>query len=150
MLFTLTPHLRIFPTKMPSNGGYQWLNSSSYGMPHGLGFGGTMEGFRVFIPDSLENCYARPTCPTYELGKLVEEEEFEIDAMEVWGCGGWNKITKALQAQQIARDVTKETIDRARKIDKAAFFDNSFDREFLLPTTFAHHKDMVERPENFT
>jgi hypothetical protein len=147
ILFSLSPKLRIYPTKIPSNTAYQWLNSSSFGMPHGIGFGGTLEGFRVFIPDSLETCYARPACPTYELGKLVEEETFEIDAMEVWGCGGVKKITKALEAQKEARAVTEETINRARKVDKAAFFDNSFDREFLLPNTFSHHKEMNERPD---
>lgn len=123
-------------------------------MPHGLGFGGNLEGFRLFLPDTLEQCTVRGMCPTYEPGKLVFSDDvdvnnvqFEIEHLEVWGSGGVAMIQNALKAQADHRVVLAETIVKARKVDKAQFFNNGFDREFLLGKTFAHHKDMQERVE---
>jgi hypothetical protein len=36
------------------------------------------------------------------------------------------------------RDVRAENIQKARKVDKAQFFNSAFDQEFLLGNTFAH------------
>lgn len=150
MLFTMQPKFRIFRSKNHGNGSYQWLNEKSFGLPHGLGIGGTVEGFRFFITDSLEKCIARDMCPTFEEGKLIPTgEEFEIDALEVWGCGGSSRVDFALKAQQHNRQVIAENIQKARKVDKAAFFDNAFDREFLLSNTFSHQKDKLDRIEEY-
>jgi hypothetical protein len=126
------------------------LNSSSYGLPHGLGFGGTLEGFRFFIPESLETCTARDSCPTFENGKLLSSgQTFEIDTFEIWGCGGTSRVESALKAQAANRVIIEESLAKARKVDKAAFFDSSFDREFLLSGTFSHDKDKQERLEEY-
>jgi hypothetical protein len=166
-----------------------YLNTQGFNLPHGLGFGGTFEGFRLFIPDTFEGCIARSMCPTYESGRLIfheyqkqskkerisnltnsvskieeneaeeEEEEdtmdelfaevesFEIMNIEVWGSGGYQRVEHGLLAQQEARKIMYENIDKARKVDKAQFFSNGFDREFLLSNTFSHQKDMQERVE---
>ena len=42
-------------------------------MPHGLGFGGTHEGFRLFITESYEQCRAAESCMTFESGKLLPD-----------------------------------------------------------------------------
>ena len=42
-------------------------------MPHGLGFGGTQEGFRLFITESYEQCRAAESCMTFESGKLLPD-----------------------------------------------------------------------------
>lgn len=150
ILFTLTPKLRILRSKIPGNSAYQWLNSKSFNMPHGMGLGGTLEGFRVFIPESLEKCTARDSGPTYENGKLITEgDEFEIDTLEIWGCGGHSRVHSALEAQRENRKIMEESRAKARKVDKAAFFDSSFDREFLLGNTFAHDKEKQERLEEY-
>ena len=94
-----------------------------------------MEGFRVFIPESLEGCTAANSCPTYETGKLIDGETFEIQTLEIWGCGGADVVAAALAAQANDRAVTDETIRRARQVDKAQFFNNEFDKEFLLSHT---------------
>ena len=149
-LFTIHPKFRIFRTKPNSNGSYQWLNEKSFGLPHGLGIGGTVEGFRLFITDGLEKNTARDMCPTFEEGKLIPTgEEFEIDALEVWGCGGATRVDAALKAREHTRQVMAENIQKARKVDKAAFFDSSFDREFLLGNTFSHDKEKQERLEEY-
>lgn len=131
---------------MPSDGNYQWLNAKAYGLPHGLGLGGTLEGFRLFIPESLEGCIARNACTTFESGLLVPGENFELDALEVWSVGGVERIDRGMHAQKQHRDVARENIDKARKVDKAAFFNNAFDQEFLLSNTFAH-KQYGDHPE---
>ncbi len=148
LLFSLYPRFRLYRSKAPGNEAFQWLNSSTYSMPHGLGMGGTVEGFRFFIPDTLEGCIARHDCPTFEAGKLVPEETFEIESLEVWGCGGIDKVQRGLKAQEVSRKINQENLDKARKVDKAAFFNSSFDREFLLGGTFEHQKHGHDRQES--
>jgi hypothetical protein len=136
-----------------SNGNFQWLNTKSYGLPHGLGVGGTLEGFRLFITDSFEQCMAAESCLTFETGKLIStgatasveqipgmpgRVRFEIDTLEVWACGGEEVISKGMDYMKKDREIREENIQKARKVDKAQFFNNSFDREFLLSNTFAH------------
>jgi hypothetical protein len=99
-----------------------------------------VEGFRVFIPESLEGCIAANSCPTYETGKLVEGERFEIHTLEVWGCGGSEAVAAGLKAQAVEREVTDENIRKARHVDKAQFFNNEFDKEFFLSGTTSHRE----------
>lgn len=151
-LFTLAPDFNIYRSVTNSNTSYRWLNSKTYGHKHGLGFGGSSQSqFRLFIPDSLENCIANSNCLTFESGKLVERNEgsgnyvFEIDIMEVWGCGGDDIVVDAAKAQEKFRAIKDDNINRARKCDKAAFFGNSFDQEFLLGNTMQHRNGMENR-----
>jgi hypothetical protein len=145
-LFTSQPKLRVYRSRVGNNGAYQWLNSKSYGLPHGLGFGGTVDAFRLFIPESFETCTARNLCLTYEPGYLVHADQFEIDSFEIWACGGKEKIESGLLAQRESRAITQKNIERARTVDKAQFFNNQFDREFLLTNTFSH-QNQQERPD---
>ena len=113
-------------------------------MEHGLGFGGTREKFRLFVSESLESCKAYSSCPTFEQGPLLPDKcknTFEIMTLEVWGCGGEESIRAGLEGQQVDRAVRDENISRAKKVDKAAFFNNDFDREMFLGGTFAHKSD---------
>eukprot|EP01035_Chromulina_nebulosa_P021176 gene21176-27434_t len=151
-VFSFHPELRIYRVKSDSNQAYRWLNMRSYGMPHGLGFGGTIDGlgYRLFIPESLENCIARGSCLTYETGKLLSKNDrndnnFEIDVLEVWGCGGEEIVNSGLQEQSNHRQMNEKTINQARKVDKATFFNNAFDQEFLLSKTMQHKREMNDR-----
>jgi hypothetical protein len=173
IMFSLYPTIQILRSKPGSNGSYQWLNLSSYGMPHGLGFGGTRERYRLFIPDSLENCTLNSNCLTYEPGEFTappapqeqaggkgaagvgkskidmfenaNTNNFEIDCLEVWACGGTAAIMRGQAAQVQSRALKDEAIQRARKVDKAQFFNNSFDQEFLLSGTFKHRQEVQDR-----
>ena len=42
-------------------------------MPHGLGMGGDLEKFRLFLPESLEGCSARNNCLTFETGSFFHD-----------------------------------------------------------------------------
>ena len=87
-----------------------------------MGLGGTIEGFRVFIPENLENCTARDSCPTYENGRLISNgEEFEIDTLEIWGCGGNSRVEKALKAQQANRRLLMRLSPRREKLIRHNF-----------------------------
>jgi len=126
------------------------LNSKSYSHPHGLGFGGSIDQFRLFIPESFEECVASTTCLTYEVGKLIQDNsfrdnKFEIDVIEVWGCGGEDVVSEGLRSQQQHRGVAQDVMNKARKVDKAAFFNNSFDQEFLLSNTMQHRNQAADR-----
>jgi hypothetical protein len=145
-LFSVTPRLRLFRSLVGSNGAFQWLNSKSYGMPHGIGFGGTVENFRFFIPESFEECKAQESCLTYEPGFLTHEPIFDIDCLEIWAVGGKENIDQALAARKEHRYATDKNIERAKTVDRAQFFNNQFDREFLLTNTFSHQTSQ-ERPE---
>ena len=94
----------------------------------------------MFIPESLETCIANSSCLTFESGSLLPDNktEFQIDTMEIWGCGGDDLIKQGLYAQGKDRNSRDDLIRQARKVDKAAFADNAFDQEFLLSKTFAH------------
>jgi TLD len=140
-----------------SNEHFQWLNMHAFGVPHGIGLGGTEEGYRIFIPDTFENCRASDSCLTFEGGALMpdisttESEKwssgkyhFEIDQLEVWACGGPEAIKHGMQVQEHERALREENIQKARKVDKAQFLDNAFDKEFLLSKTFAH-KAQIDR-----
>ena len=85
-----------------------------------MGFGGTQEEFRVFIPDSLESCVAHNTGLSFEDGRLIAEgESFEIDTLEIWGCGGSTRFQNAMKAQSANRQVVDDALNKARKVEKA-------------------------------
>jgi hypothetical protein len=178
-LFQLSPKLRLLRSR-PSGGCLQWLNLGGYGLPHGLGMGGSTEELRFFIPDELENCHAGMNCPSFEAGALLPTAEptfqdpcaaavtaaaalaqekaaipwaptafsgarFDVDSLEVWACGGEDAVTAGLCARAAARRTQGENVARARKVDKAAFFNNAFDREMFLGKTTAHQKQAANR-----
>ena len=137
-LFTLEPEFKIMKSRERSNGNYQWLNTKSYGLPHGLAIGGSLESFRLFISESFDNCVASDSCLTFEGGNLlpdptatnekdnefsgVSKSAFEIDHLEVYACGGKQVIEQGMKALANDREIRDENIQRARKVDKAQFF----------------------------
>ena len=42
-------------------------------MPHGLGLGGDLEKFRLYLPDTLEGCVAHSNCLTFERGSFFHD-----------------------------------------------------------------------------
>lgn len=148
-LFTITPELKIIRSKSGSNQHFQWLNTRTHGFPHGFGLGGSIEQFRFFITDNMEQNIATSSCLTFESGKIISgnpiKDEFEILALEVWGTGGEILIQKGLEAQSKDREIRDESIKRAQKCDKAAFFNSGFDQEFLLSNTMKHKQEAQDR-----
>ena len=139
-IFVLQPSLNVYRTTGRDNA-FQWLNTSSYGLMHGIGFGGSRESFRFFIPDSFDECIATGSDLSYDPGPFLPRNEggkFEIETMEIWGTGGIEVIENALINRTLKREAMDATLQQARKIDKAQFANSSFDQEFLLSKTFSH------------
>ena len=116
-LFQLSPTLTVFqPTGEDTN----FIH-----LQDGLGFGGTTDMPRLFIPASMEACNAGVMDKTFRQGDLLPGEaleKFNIKRLEVWGCGGEEAIKQGLGARDKYRELTDACIYSARKIrDKSAF-----------------------------
>lgn len=76
----------------------------------------------------------------------ILDNNFEIDFMEVWACGGEKYIKNGMLSLKKDRELKYETLQKARKVDKAQFFNNAFNQEFLLSNTFSHRNQSRENP----
>ncbi|KAL3668148.1 hypothetical protein V7S43_007011 [Phytophthora oleae] len=138
-LFRMAPDINIYRVSASgANENYMYLNSKGFALPRGLGVGGSTDKFRLFLSEDLdENSYTTPKCLSFEPGRLSTSEQFVIDGMEVWGCGG----EESDLSQKAHRQETADLINRARKVDKAQFVGNDFDKEMFLGKTFGHGTD---------
>ncbi|RLN73594.1 hypothetical protein BBJ28_00023083 [Nothophytophthora sp. Chile5] len=138
-LFRLAPETNIYRvTASGANENYMYLNSKGFALPRGLGMGGSTDKFRLFLSEDLdENSYSTAKCLSFESGRLSSSEQFAVDAMEVWGCGG----AESELSQKTHRQATADLINRARKVDKAQFAGSDFDKEFFLSKTYGHGGD---------
>lgn len=114
----------------------------------GLGFGGTTDMPRLFIPASMESCNAGVIDKTFRQGDLLPGdalERFNIKSLEVWGCGGEEAIKKGLKAREEKRELTEAAIASARKIkDKSAFVE---DINLVDTKLYKHREDARGRAE---
>ncbi|XP_063052336.1 MTOR-associated protein MEAK7 [Engraulis encrasicolus] len=84
-LFSVAPHMRVY-TCTGYNQHYMYLNQGTQTMPNGLGMGGQHGYFGLWLDSDFGagHSRARPKCTTYGSPQLSADEEFKIDAMEVW------------------------------------------------------------------
>ncbi|KAG7398513.1 hypothetical protein PHYBOEH_010970 [Phytophthora boehmeriae] len=138
-LFRMAPEISIYRvTASGANENYMYLNSKGFALPRGLGMGGSTDKFRLFLSEDLdENSYSTPKCLSFESGRLSSSDQFVIDTIEVWGCGGEESELN----QKAHRQETADLINKARKVDKAQFLGNDFDKEFFLSKTYGHGTD---------
>ncbi|CAI9570765.1 unnamed protein product [Staurois parvus] len=96
-LFSVSPHLDIY-IYTGYNDHYMYLNHGQQTMPNGLGMGGQHEYFGLWIDSNFGKGHskAKPRCTTYNSPQLSANEEFTIDAMEVWALG---EMPEHLQAK---------------------------------------------------
>lgn len=115
---------------------------------HGIGFGGTVDQPRLFLSESFDSCYARSDDLTFEKGPLLgttTTSSFDIDALEVWGVGGSAVVTDSLKARKQQREYRQATIQKARKVDKAAFLDDL--QSGLIESKAFAHRDQIRGRE---
>ena len=117
----------------------------------GIGFGGTKDQPRLFIPESFERCVASSRDLTFEQGLLLPVDEngslqkyFEIESLEVWGVGGDDVVNEALKDRVKQRAVLQSNINKARKVDKAQFLDD-FKSGLIESKAFVHREQMRGR-----
>ncbi|GMI54231.1 hypothetical protein ScalyP_jg1247, partial [Parmales sp. scaly parma] len=172
-LFSLHPTFKIMRAcHSSSQRNYVYLNSKARSkgydnLPWGLGFGGSLEGgARLWISEDLEDCRFRREDLTFQNGsglpekpKLTDlemmmqegfdfasdedEGKFEILNLEVFAVGGEEKIEKGLEARRVVRQERDREIQKARKVDKAQFYDDL--SSGLFESKAFAHKDQVDR-----
>mmetsp|Transcript_6042 Transcript_6042/g.6907 ORF Transcript_6042/g.6907 Transcript_6042/m.6907 type:complete len:142 (+) Transcript_6042:110-535(+) len=72
----------------------------------------------------------------------VADAIFEIDGLEVWGVGGTDMVQEGMQARGRSRDIRQANINKARKVDKAAFLDDL--RSGVIENKAFAHRDQVQ------
>ena len=126
-------------------------SKSCCGHLHGLGFGGSPEHPRFFIPESFEHCTAGYLDKTFQEGELLPIEaleKFEIKTLEVWGVGGDEVIQKAIEYQVAYRKRHEEIIRRAREVhDKKQFATDL--QTGLIPNLLYAHREQARGRHDF-
>ena len=82
-LFTLEPKIDFYySTGLNSN--YQYLNSGTQTLPNGIGFGGQLDYFGLFLnTDLCGRCDADPISTTFNNPILSSEKEFTVKSIEI-------------------------------------------------------------------
>lgn len=138
-LFQLFPTLTVF---QPTGDDTNFIH-----LQDGLGFGGTKDMPRLFIPASMESCNAGVLDKTFRTGELIPSalEKFNIKSLEVWGCGGEDAIKNGLKARDERRMLTDAAILHAREIkDKSVLVE---DINLLDTKLYKHREDVRGRNE---
>nr|XP_039265497.1 MTOR-associated protein MEAK7-like [Styela clava] len=89
-LFTSHPSLEIYDCIGGSyNDHYMYLNIGQEMMPNGLGMGGQHDYFGLWLDQEFGNGHSRakPQCTTFKSPQLSKDENFVIDAINIWGVG---------------------------------------------------------------
>lgn len=121
------------------------------GLPHGIGFGGSLSKPRLFIPTTLEHCSADYLDSTFESGELLPQEaleKFEIKSFEVWAVGGEDLVSKGLSDRAEYRERHEEALSRIREIhDKKALMGDF--KAGLISSHLYKHTDSVRGRHEF-
>jgi hypothetical protein len=144
-LYQLLPTTAVY---RPSGNGNNFMYCNSFArsrgydqQAHGIGFGGTTDQPRLFLAESFDDCLAAAQDMTFEKGPLLlpgsKAQHFDIDNLEVWGVGGTAVVEEALRDRKKCRGVRDAAIQKARKVDKAAFLDD-FKSGLIDSKAFAH------------
>ena len=88
---------------------YIYFNNKRAQGKRGVGLGGSLKNFRLFVDASLESGSARDSCDTFADGALTSGAHFEVRTLEVWGCGGLS----ARRAQEEWKEERGESRRRA-------------------------------------
>jgi len=128
LLFSLTPKFKIFRASgLSKNNIWLYNNRTNRGdFPLGIGFGGQLSNFRLWIDEDLTTGKVGQQDLAYQpsLGTIIDTPEeqngkFKIDTVEVWGCGG-----QAAEAHQVAsKQKQAQEIEKRRKVNRANFSD---------------------------
>jgi hypothetical protein len=99
-LFHLTPRFVTY-TATGHNKNFQYFNMQQKTMPNGMGMGGTLEYFGLWIDSEFGKGKCSPSCTTYNCPQLSTTQDFTITHMEVWGVGEEPKKEEGVRDQSI-------------------------------------------------
>ncbi|KAK3589313.1 hypothetical protein CHS0354_026970 [Potamilus streckersoni] len=91
-LFTLSPKYGVY-TATGYNDNFFYLNQGVQTLPNGLGMGGQLNYFGLWLDQSFIKGHSKavPKCTTFGSPQLSGKQEFEVDTVEVWGVGSGPK-----------------------------------------------------------
>ncbi|WIA39202.1 hypothetical protein OEZ86_005327 [Tetradesmus obliquus] len=81
-IFGLLPQARIYPAS-GINANLQWCGVGFSQLPNGVGFGGQVGHFGLFVDATLDTGMSRP-CATYASPCLASSQVFQVDVVEAW------------------------------------------------------------------
>lgn len=86
-LFKLRPISEVY-TATGYNDHHMYLNVNQQTMPNGLGMGGQLQNFGLWIDADFGKGHSSPGCSTYHrMPSLSAEKDFSLEHMEVWALG---------------------------------------------------------------
>ena len=106
-------------TVVPADQRFLYFNNRRVGK-RGVGFGGSLKSFRLFVDASLERGSSLESCETFADGVLASAKEFDIARIEIWGCGGrdariaqeeWKEDQASMRRRSIRRSIIGEDDD---------------------------------------
>mmetsp|Transcript_1445 Transcript_1445/g.1719 ORF Transcript_1445/g.1719 Transcript_1445/m.1719 type:complete len:559 (-) Transcript_1445:46-1722(-) len=156
-LFTLHPTVKLIrPRKGPSikdQQNYMYLNHSGFRnkQPRGMGFGGNLSSFRLFITESFENCIANSWDSVFEPQNLLSQEwetKFDVRDLEVWAIGDDAVFVKAIEERAKQRDISEATTRNAALVDKKQFIDDI--QNSITGSKIFHHREEAQGRHEFS
>ncbi|KAK3926324.1 MTOR-associated protein MEAK7 [Frankliniella fusca] len=86
-LFKLRPFFAVY-TSTGYNDHHMYLNIQQQTMPNGLGMGGQLQNFGLWIDADFGKGHSSPGCSTYHhMPSLSSDKDFSIEHVEVWAVG---------------------------------------------------------------
>ncbi len=91
-------------------------------MAEGLGWGGEIGKFRLFIDEDLTKGYSSIRCNTFDDGQIAPLE-FRVSVVEAWGLGDQS----TLEQQAAARTRDRNVAENMRKVNRALLADGGWE-----------------------
>jgi len=85
-VFSLQPHMAIFNSS-GYNDHYMYFNQDQQTFPNGLGFGGQLSYFGIWLHFDFGKGHCSPSCITFSSPQLSSTADFEVESIEVWRVG---------------------------------------------------------------
>ena len=85
-LFNLKPRAYVYEATS-FNENYQYMNLKAKTMPNGIGMGGQLDYFGLWIDSEYGKARCAPSCSSYSSPQLSESEYFHYDHLEAWAVG---------------------------------------------------------------
>ncbi|CAB3361115.1 Hypothetical predicted protein [Cloeon dipterum] len=85
-LFSLRPKMAIYPTS-GYNEHFQYLNVQQQTMPNGLGMGGQLDYFGLYLDANYGKGFCSESCTTYHSPMMSTSKQFDVSHVEVWAIG---------------------------------------------------------------
>lgn len=97
---------------VPADQRYLYFNNRRTGR-RGIGLGGSLRRFRLYVDASLESGTCLNACETYADGALASAESFEVRVIEVWGCGGRDAVLQQEMWKEDQVEMRRRSVRRA-------------------------------------